>query len=689
MRPQHVPFLFFLLFQSTLLAQINPANITIARDQWGVPHIFAKTDAEVAYGFAWATAEDDFETMQKQILPVKGLMGRVAGKEGARLDVAVHLLDARTIVEERFEQDLSPDFRKVLEAYAAGANAYARSHPKEVLHHKLFPITGQDIIQSYVLGMALMSGVGRELGNILGGKYKAQPQERGSNAFAIAPSKTADGKTYLVNNSHQPLEGFNSWYEAHLCSEEGWNILGATFPGGVTIFLGTNPHLGWAHTLNYPDFADVYALEMHPTEKGRYRFDGQWEELQPYPTKARVKVLGFLTIGARQKFYKSKYGVTFETPNGYFALRFPANRDIRAAEQWYLMNKATHLEEFQEALRRQGITCTNIVYADKEGHIYYISNGRFPKRNPHYDWQGLLPGDTSATLWTDDYYPIDSLPQVLDPASGYVYNCNHTPFLSSGIADNPNPESIPQSMGFQDLDGLTNRGVRLGSLLEQSGQVSYEDLKRMKYDQAYHKPMRSAPKLEAIFHLAPEKYPELAESIQLLQDWNRIANKDSEAASVMLLAYYYLQSILENASSFKTGDELDEAKLVAAIAHAQNHLKKHFGSTRVPLGQLQRHTRGDVDLPYGGGPDVLAAVRSRPYQDGRLRAYTGDSYIQLVRFSAAGPEIESVVPYGASAKPDSPYYTSQMELFVNQQLKPMTLDKAKVLKEAVRVYHPR
>ena len=201
--------------------------------------------------------------------------------------------------------------------------------------------------------------------------------------------------------------------------------------------------------------------------------------------------------------------------------------------------------------------------------------------------------------------------------------------------------------------------------------------------------MLSAPKLEAIFHLDPEKYPELAESIQLLQDWDRIANKDSEAASVMLLAYYYLQSILENVRSFKTGDELDEAKLVAAIAHAQTHLKKHFGSTRVPLGQLQRHTRGDVNLPYGGGPDVLAAVRSRPYQDGRLRAYTGDSYIQLVRFSAAGPEIESVVPYGASAKPESPYYTSQMELFVNQQLKPMTLDKAKVLKEAVRVYNPR
>ncbi|MCB9292649.1 MAG: penicillin acylase family protein [Lewinellaceae bacterium] len=687
MRQSHFTLLFIIL-HCTLFAQFDPDNITIARDKWGVPHIFAPTDAEVAYGFAWATAEDDFATMQKQILPLKGLMGRVSGKDGARLDVAAHILDARAIVEARYEQDLSPDFRKVLEAYAAGVNAYARQHPKEVLHRKLFPVTGQDIIQSYVLGMALMSGVGRELGNILGGKYKAPPRERGSNAFAIAPEKTADGKTYLVNNSHQPLEGLNSWYEAHLCSEEGWNILGGTFPGGVTIFLGANPHLAWAHTLNYPDFADVYALEMHPAEKGMYRFDGRWEKLAPFPVKARVKILGRLAIGAKQKFYKSKYGVTFETPNGYFALRFPANRDIRAAEQWYRMNKAANLEEFRAALRLQGITCTNIVYADKEGHIFYISNGRFPKRNPAYDWQAVLPGDTSATLWADDYYPIDSLPQVLDPASGYVYNCNHTPFLSSGTADNPALQGIPPSMGFQGPDGLTNRGVRLGALLEQSGKISYEGLKKMKYDQAYHEPMQAAPKLEAIFHLDPEKYPDIAESIRLLQGWDRVAGKDSEAASVMILAFYHLQATLKDRRSFKAGDELDEAKLAEAVRHAQNHLEKHFGSRNVPLGDLQRHARGEVDLPYGGGPDVLAAVRSRPYRNGRLRAYTGDSYIQLVRFSADGPEIESVVPYGTSAKPGSPHYTSQMELFVNQQLKAMTLDREQVLREAVRVYAP-
>lgn len=688
---QHLFTITFLLSVfGSLTAQVDPANITIARDAWGVPHIFAPTDAEVAYGFAWATAEDDFRTMQEQLLPIRGVAGLVHGKSGAAMDVAVHLLGTKELVKDRYESDLSPEFRQVVEAYAAGVNAYARQHKKEVLHKKLFPIDGQDIIQAYVLGVALMSSVDRVLGDLFRGHYRKPdpPENRGSNAFAVSRRKTTDGKTYLAVNSHQPLEGPNSWYEAHLCSEEGWNILGATFAGGVSIFHGTNEYLGWAHTLNFPDFADVYALEMHPEKPYTYRFDGQWLELQPYHTKARIKLLGILPVGARQKFWKSKYGVTLETEHGFFALRFPANRDIRAAEQWFRMNKATNFEEFRAALDMQGIVCTNIVYADRDDRIYYLSNGRFPLRDPAYDWKGVLPGDTSATLWDDRYYPLDSLVQVLDPASGYVYNCNHTPFLSSAPADNPDPESIPETMGYQELDVLTNRGVRFDELIRQYEKLSYEDFKRIKYDRAYTESMRFAPKLAPIFSLDPEKYPQLSESIRLLREWDLQAAEDSEAATLFILAYYHIRKNLSGSRSLREGEELDEAGLVAGLLHARDHLQEHFGTTRVPLGKLQRHIRGSVDLPYGGGPDVMAAVSSAVNGDGRLEARAGDSYIQLVRFSPDGVEIESVNAFGASARPGSPHYTDQMELFVNQQLKSMTLNKEKILKEAKRIYQP-
>ena len=505
-------------FGAVAQASIDPGKITIVRDEWGVPHIFAETDDEVAYGFGWATCEDDIHTLQELFLPVRGLAGQVFGKKGATADVGVHLLEADRIVEERYEQDLSADFRSYLEAFCAGVNAYVKHHPKEVLHKKLFPVSGKDVIKGYVVGMTLMSGVNRDLGAILTNQLKpvtkpvatlAKAKAEGSNAFAVSGKRTTDGKTYLAINSHQPLEGPNSWYEAHLHSEEGLNILGGTFTGAPVIHLGVNPFLGWAHTLNYPDFADVFQLTMHPEHENLYRFDGKWLTLESYDTKARIKILGFLKIGARQQFFKSKYGVTFKTEQGYFALRFPANRDIRAAEQWFRMNKATNLDEFMDALKMQAIVCTNIVYADRNDQIYYLSNGKFPKRNSNYDWKSVVPGDTSATLWPDEYYSLDLLPQVLNPTSGYVYNCNHTPFQSSGSSDNPDYERTPSTTGYQPPESLTNRGVRFKALIDQYERLSYEDFKTIKYDKSYHTPLKSALKLEAIFHLDPGKHPQV------------------------------------------------------------------------------------------------------------------------------------------------------------------------------------
>ncbi|MEM7655120.1 MAG: penicillin acylase family protein [Bacteroidota bacterium] len=689
-----ISFLLLLSICSSffLFGQIQPDQITIARDAWGVPHVFAKTDVEVAYGFGWASCEDDFLTIQKQLLPIRGVAGLVLGKAGAQQDVAVHLIGTRELVAARYEQDLSPEFRAYVEAFVAGVNAYAESHPKEVVHRKLFPATAHDIIEAYVMGNTLNAGVIKEVSAILGGKVPsayADDDKRGSNAFAISANKTTDGKTYLAINSHQPLEGPNSWYEAHLHSEEGLNILGATFSGGPVIHVGTNEHLGWAHTINYPDLTDVYELRMHPTDPDLYRFDGRWERLEPYHTKARIKVLGFLPLGQKQKFYQSKYGVTFKTDQGVFSVRIPSNREIRAAEQWYRMNKATNLAEFMAALEMRAIINTNIVYADREDHLLYVSNGRFPIRNPAYDWQTTLPGDTSATLWGDEYYPIDSLPLVVDPSSGYVYNCNHTPYLSAGKADNPDPDALPSTLGHLSPDFLTNRAVRLRALLEAQTSFSYEDFKRIKYDLAYHDPLLSHPKLEPVFHLSATQYPAVAAQIEALANWDRIAIKSSEAASVFVLVLRYLDQNLKDENAMRKGDELDETKLVAAVNFAKAYCLEHFGTVMVPLERLQRHQRGEVNLPVEGAPDVLAAMYAAPTEDGELHSRAGDSYIELVRFSADGVEIESVNAYGASAKADSPHFTDQMDLYVNRKLKPMTLDKASVLEQAVRVYHPK
>ena len=233
---------------------IDPAAIDIVRDKFGVPHIFARTDREVAYGLAWAHSEDDFETIQKSFLASRAMLGQHLGKHGAIVDYVVHLLRLRELVNKRYAQDISPDFKEVLQGYCDGYNAYAESHPKEVLEKKAFPAIPQDILAYSVLQLALGTGVDDALKNIHNETTPlAQWKPSGSNAIAFNSAKTEDGAVYLTINTHHPLEGQVSWYEAHLSSAEGWNIVGALFPGAPVIFTGFNENLGWTHTVNHPD----------------------------------------------------------------------------------------------------------------------------------------------------------------------------------------------------------------------------------------------------------------------------------------------------------------------------------------------------------------------------------------------------------------------------------------------------
>ena len=255
--------LLLLLFCKGASAQINPDNITIARDSFGVPHIFAPTDAEVAYGLAWAHAEDDFATLQLMILSGKAKMASALGKKGAQADYVVNLLRCRQLVEDQWNT-LSPDFIALVNGYVQGLNAYAKAHPKEVTYKKAFPFNNKEYLTAGLFSLSIFCGVDRTLPKILGGNIGTIPgfSSEGSNAFAFHPSKTTTGEAFLAINAHQPVEGPVAFYEAHLQSEQGWNILGGLFPGACLVFHGTNENLGWAHTVNSPDIIDVYQLNF-------------------------------------------------------------------------------------------------------------------------------------------------------------------------------------------------------------------------------------------------------------------------------------------------------------------------------------------------------------------------------------------------------------------------------------------
>ncbi len=521
-----VPFILILSF--TLSAQnvkVDLSKIDIVRDSFGVPHIFAKTDAEVAYGLAWATCEDDFETLQWSLLAGKGMMGRHLGKDGAVIDYVNKLLRISQVVEEKYDTSFSDHFNDMLESFAQALNKYARQNKKEVLVKKAFPVSAKDMAKGYVFAMSLMSGVDGVLKKIMTGEiFDTDERFRGvgSNAFAFNSRMTKDGNVYLNINSHQPIEGPLSWYEAHLCSEEGWNIVGGLFHGCVSILHGTNEYLGWAHTYNDFDPVDVFQLTMNPTKRNQYKFDGEWLDLEESKAKLVVKISeGFpLKISVKKKVWWSKYGATLKTKYGTFAVRLGANQVITAPEEWFWLNKTKNFTEFKKVLDMQGMARMTVVYADRYDTIYALSNGLIPRRNPEFDWRNVVPGDTSATLWTE-FHPIKNLPQNLNPDCGYVFNVNNSPFEATCEDNDLLIENYESSMGFNMVK--TNRSERFMELMHQyEGEgIDWNDFLRIKYDAQMPDSIIfiNGININLIKDLDPKKYPDLADAIGNIKRW--------------------------------------------------------------------------------------------------------------------------------------------------------------------------
>lgn len=675
-------FLFILFVHLESTAQIDPARITIARDSFGVPHIFAKTDPEVAYGLAWAHAEDDLQSIETMILYGKAKLGSAIGKKGAQADYVVNLLRCRQAVEEQWTS-LSPDFLALIKGYAQGLNAYARTHAKQVKYKASFPFNEKEYLTAVVFSLSIFCGLDKLLPQLFGNEVAEIYgfSSTGSNAFAFHPSRTTTGEAMLAINAHQPLEGPTAFYEAHVQSEEGWNMLGGLFPGGCLIFHGTNENLGWAHTVNFQDKIDLYQLQINPLNKNQYKFDGQWVNLEAKTIKLHVKGI---PVGINRNVYWSKYGATVKTKQGVFSLRLPATMDIKALEQWYRMNKAKNYTEFYKALSMTSLPMFNIMYADRYDTIFYISNGKMPRRNPDpkFRWRFTLPGNTSRTLWTE-FKPVTELPQYLNPPSGYLYNTNHSPFLATDSLYNLNANQFDPNDGFETFDN--NRSQRVKELLNGFDKIDYATLKRIKYDQQLPQELQYPYGIDILMTLNPNNYPQLKNVINTLQHWDRKALVNSKGAAVFMLVYNYLVKRLSRVAV----REITEVEAVETYQYVYDYMMKNFGTTDLTLGDIQKLVRGTDARPIWGIPDVLTAQHTIPYTKGLRKVNSGDAYICFVRYPKNGlPIIESVNTFGASNKPGSPHYKDQMELFLNHQTKPMTLDKQQVLTNAKRIYHP-
>jgi acyl-homoserine-lactone acylase len=665
-------------------------NVTIVRDQWGVPHIYGKTDADVAYGLAWANAEDDFETMQENFLPTKGLLGQWKGKDGAPLDFVVKFLGSNEIAREKYEKEISPDFKKYLEGYCQGVNDYAAAHPEEVKVEGAFPMKPVEVVATYHYIMALITALQDQLQDVMKGELDTLGVKFASNAFAVNNLKSSNGNPLLVINPHMRFEGWFSWYEAHLVSEEGLDMMGALFHGGTSIFVGSNQDLGWSHTWNKYDLVDTYKLKMHPDNQLSYEFDGEWKTLEEHKVKLKVKLKKWLpALTVKRTFYRSCIGPVMKSKNDqFYALKWGAMGEVRTAEQWYKMNKASNFDEFYSALKMNALPRFNIVYADKEQNIFYIDNGIVPKRENEFEWKTVVPGNTSKAVW-DNFYTTEELPQVLNPDCGYVFNTNNTPFTAS-CEDNPLVKNNwDPYMDYRT--GNNNRSMRFLELIDAQERVDFDDLKRIKFDNQYPSDGTFLRSIAVIGTVDAEKYPDVKEILLSMQSWDKVARAESVAASYYLVALTYIfeKNSLSD-ESFIDGVDLNEEKLIEALRHTKDHLLKHFNTISVPLKDIQVIRRGETDYPMPGFPDALAANYSSPRKsDGKFQGMMGDTYTMIVEYNKNGVErVESLVNFGSSAHPESKHFNDQLDLWLKQQTKVMTFDKDEILKNAERIYHP-
>ncbi len=634
---------------------------TITRDEYGVPTVRGTDDAEAAYGMALAHAEDNFATIQLTVLLGRGRLGAQVGEEGAKSDFLWNLLGIRQSVDAGYERDLSPEFRAVIEAYAAGLNAYAAQHPSEVLPGAR-NITGRDVAAGSAITVPLFWGFERTLGLVADEKnHPCAPRQQasaesidwGSNAFAVSPRRSSDGHTRLIVNSHQPWAGPVAWYEAGIESDTGWRMHGGLFPGSPFPVLGTNGRLGFAATVNLPDLADIYRLTTDDQHRGQYFFDGQWRRFETRQIWLWVK-MGWFTIPIPKTLYFTVHGPAFRTADGWVAVRYAGAGELRALEQFYRMGRAQNYAQWREAMAMRAIPSFNFMYADETGRIGYFYNAILPRRVSGSDWSGCVPGDTSANVWPMGQY-LDA-PELVDPSSGWLASSNGAPWYITDEAANMQAAQFPEVAPYIETY-VTNRGYRAVEILSPLRSISDEQLLAAKFDVTSSERSNT---VRAINTILAANDPELAEIQALLRNWDRRASQDSRAAALVNLMFFPIYNARREGRP--------EPDPLTTVRRAAEYLRTHFGRIDPTLGEVLRLRRGNVDVPLDGAPDTLRAIRWHEDEDGRLNADFGDGFMMVMDWAPDGAQTNRVIhQWGASEHPESPHFNDQSAMFARHE----------------------
>jgi len=698
--------------------QQQASRVTIIRDTWGIPHIYGKSDADAVFGLLYAQCEDDFKRVEMNYIEKLGRTAEVKGEAALAADLYIRLIidSAEAVADYR----KSPEWlRKLMNAYADGINYYLSTHPsvKPALLHRFEPwfplmwtdgsigaistgdVTARDVRALYLGGSEPISALPTE------------PEERltGSNGFAIAPSKTLSGNAILYINPHVT---FYFRPEVHAVSDEGLNTYGAVTWGQFFIYQGFNQHCGWMHTSSAVDVSDMYVENV--TKKDDHFF---------YEYDKSAKPVGERTVVLRCKSgdslrtktlttYFTHHGPVMAKRNGEWISVRSFNRSLTSLIQSWQRTKSTGFASFKKTMELRSNTSNNTVFADDKGNIAYWHGNFMPRRDKSFDWAKPVDGTTPATEWKG-LHTLNEIVHVYNPSSGWIQNCNSTPFTVSGTSSQKK-EIFPVYMA---PDGENFRGINAVRVLSRENAFTLDKTIAAGYDPTLTAFEILVPALVTAFekNVKPgdSLFAPLKDAVAVLKQWDF---RSSEISIATTLAVDWGRQLTPVLQRFRgdggDADQVEKTRIFAAgasvkelavpLLNAVRELEKRFGKWQTPWGEINRYQRltNDLDerfddsqlsLPVGFASaqwGMLAAYSSRSFAGTNKRyGFSGASFVCAVEFGKK-LKAKSLLTGGESGDPSSKHFTDQALMYTKGQFKDVLFYKEDVLKHVERTYHP-
>ena len=696
--------------------QARAANVTIIRDDFGVPHIYAKTDADAVFGMLYAQSEDDFPRVERNYYWAIGRLAEVEGEEALYSDLRARLY--MTIDEAKAAYDASPEWlQKLCDAYADGINYYLHTHPevKPLLLTRFEPwmpmffsegSIGGDIESVDLDGIKSLYGGMSPLESLRSAVTDDRElvEPKGSNGFAISGDHTESGAAMLLINPHT---SFFFRGEIHVVSEEGLNAYGAVTWGQFFVYQGFNENTGWMHTSTRLDFMDDFVEDVYE-EDGElfYRYGDESRPVQVSEVTLKYKD-GDRMSERSFPMYRTHHGPVTHLVDGKWTATSLNWDPVRALQQSFIRTKLENHEQFWEMMDMRTNSSNNTVYADSSGNIAYYHGNFVPKRDPSFDYSQPVDGSNPATDW-QGLHTVEEVVTVVNPGNGWIQNTNSTPFTSAAEFS-PKREDYPVYMA---PDAENYRGLHAVRVLTDVSGLTLDGLLDLAYDTYLPGFEKLIPGLVEAYDQSDADNSAIAGAVEYLRDWDLRVSADSVS---MTLAHFYGTnynrdgerpgaiadaSFMERVDYFGTGSPHEERLKVFADTVAM--LEADFGQWDTPWGEVNRYQRlnGEIQQPFNdaepslpigmasGNWGALASFGARRYPGTkRLYGTSGNSFVAVVEFGDK-VKAKSMLAGGQSGDPNSPHFDDQAQRYADREFKDVAYYREDVEARAERTYHP-